>query len=514
MGHGPRHTSPRRAATRRRALTGRRWWTVPLATALVAVACTSPPTTGAADSEEAGAQDEGAGQGEAERQPPECPVDALDDATGPVNIDLWFGGLVGLAAQTMEDMARRFNQSQDQVVVTASNQSPDYRETFRTFEAASAAGGDQLPDIMYVENVQLQAMIDSGRVLPAQACMEADDFDLDSIEPLTRATYTVGDVFYPGYVNISNPILYYNQAHWEQAGLDPNDPPETLEEVAEQSRALKEAGVSEKPFSVQLDENKFSAWLNGAGVDMVDNRNGRNGPPTEATLDTPQTRELLELLRDMNDEGLLNGFGQVEGNIDHVLAVVDQQSSMVIETSTGASTIAAALGGDLTGADVGLNFDPSALDADLVPAAGPFPGIDAPGQVIPGGGAFFMMNTSEPAEQAAAWRFLRFMLEEDTVKRWHLDATHLPILSEAQDDPELQRFWEEQLAGVLVRNGDNQLRAADPDRPSALIGPYPDYQAEVERLMEAVVLGGADMDSALAEAEANVTESLQRYAGE
>ena len=498
--------------TQRRALAGLsrrgRWAAAGLALALVGAACTSPPTTGAPEAEEA-ADDAGA-----EPRLPDCPVDALDEAAGPVTIDLWFGGLIGEAAQTMEDMAARFNASQDEVVVRASNQSPDYRETFRTFEAASAAGGGQLPDIMYVENVQLQAMIDSGRVLPAQACMEADGFDLSSIEPLTRATYTVDDVFYPGYVNISNPILYYNQAHWERAGLDPNDPPETLKEVAEHARVLKEAGVSEKPFSVQLDENKFSAWLNGAGVDMVNNRNGRTGPATEATFDTPKTRELLAFLKEMNDEGLLNGFGVVEGNIDHVLAVVTQQSSMVIETSTGASTIAAALGGDLTAADVGLNFDPSTLDADLVPAAGPFPGIDAPGQVIPGGGAFFMLNTSDPAEQAAAWRFLRFMLEVDSVKQWHLGATYLPILSAAQRDPELQRFWDDELAGLLVRNGVDQLRAADPDRPSALIGPYPDYQEEVERAMEAVVLGGADIDSALAEAEANVTESLQRYAGE
>ena len=149
----------------------------------------------------------------------------------------------------MEDMVAGFNASQDDVVLNASNQGADYDEVYRKYTRAASAGTDQLPDMIYLEDTQLQAMADSGQVLPAQACMEAADYDLTDLEPAVRSKYSVDDVLLPGYMNVSTPVLYYNKAHWARAGLDPEDPPETLDELYEAAKALKDAGVSDKPFS-------------------------------------------------------------------------------------------------------------------------------------------------------------------------------------------------------------------------------------------------------------------------
>ena len=45
----------------------------------------------------------------------------------------------------------------------------------------------------------------------------------------------------------------------------------------------------------------------------------------------------MELLQQMNDEGLLNVFANTEGGIDQYLALVTQDSSMLIETSTAST---------------------------------------------------------------------------------------------------------------------------------------------------------------------------------
>jgi sn-glycerol 3-phosphate transport system substrate-binding protein len=109
----------------------------------------------------------------------------------------------------------------------------------------------------------------------------------------------------------------------------------------------------------------------------------------------------------MNDEQLLNAFANTEGTIDDYLALATQQSSMLIGTSTASTTIAAALGGNLTAAEAGIDFDESVLDrTDLVPGAGAMPGIETAGKILASGGAFYILNTSEPAQQAAAWTFL------------------------------------------------------------------------------------------------------------
>jgi sn-glycerol 3-phosphate transport system substrate-binding protein len=475
-----------------------------VAAALVAAACSEPPTTGSGNAVEIGAGG----------QLPDCPLDALDEATGPVEVDLWYGGLQGSTKATMEDIVARFNASQDQVRLTANDQGASYDELFRKYESASGTP-EQLPDLIYVEDIQLQAMIDGGQVLPAQACMEAAGYDLTNIEPVARSKYTVGDVLYPGYMNVSTPVLYYNKVHWVEAGLDPNDPPQTLDEVYEQAKKLKAAGVSEKPLSFRISRWFFETWLAGIGEDIVNNGDGRDAPATEATFATPEADDLVGWLKKMNDEGLLNVFANTEGSIDQYLALATQQSSMLIETSTASATIADALGGNLSAAEAGTDFDASVLDkTELVPGSAAMPGIESPGKVIPTGGAFYILNTSEPAQQAASWKFLEFMLQPENAKVWHLNGGYLPIVKAVQDDPEVQAFWQNDLAGALLHTAVEQLADADPDHPGPLIGPYVDEALAIENALDAVLFDNQDVTESLARAQDELTQSLERYAGD
>jgi sn-glycerol 3-phosphate transport system substrate-binding protein len=342
--------------------------------------------------------------------------------------------------------------------------------------------------------------------------MEAAGYDLTQIEPAARAAYSVDDVLYPGYMNVTSQVLYYNKAHWVRAGLDPDAPPRTLDEIYEQAVALKEAGVSDKPFSFKVSHAVFENWLSGEGVDVVDNDNGHDGLATEATFDDPVAVETLERLRQMADEGLINVFANAEGGIDHFLALVNQQSSMLIETSTASTTIAQAVSGTLTPAEAGVDFDASVIErADLVPGTAPFPGLSGPGQVHPGGGGFFLVSTSPPAELAGSWALLEYMLQPANAKAWHLGGGYLPIVKSVQDEPDVQAFWEDDLAGVLLKPGVDQLADADPDRPGPLIGPYPDFVTGLDLALESVLLDDGDPATALADARDQVTESLQRY---
>jgi sn-glycerol 3-phosphate transport system substrate-binding protein len=481
-----------------------------LATALVVAACSDPPTAGNAGEAQAG----GNGDDGGDAALPECPLDALDGADGPVEIELWYAGLAGTLDVVMRDMVTRFNASQDDVRLIASQQGAAYQEVERAYESA-AATPDQLPDLVYMEDTTLQSLVDDGTVLPAEACMEAADYDPTNLDAAARAKYTVDDVLYPGYMNVSTPVLYYNKAHWAQAGLDPDAPPGTLEELREQARALKAAGVSDRPFALQLNRWYFETWLSGIGQDIVDNDNGYGGRAAEATFDTPEARELLAFLDAMNDEGLLNVFTNTEGNIDHFLALAQEQSSMVLETSAASGTIRDALAGTITAEQAGVDVDDSFLaTADIVPGSGPFPGIDAPGRVFASGGAFYMLNHSEPERQAAAWRFLEFMLQPENALDWHVTAGYLPVVKAVADEPAVQAFRQDDVAGVLLGPSVEQLADADPDLPGPLIGPHPDEKRALEGAMEAILLDGADIGATLAAAQDDLTESLQRYAGE
>ncbi len=469
-------------------------------------ACGSPPTTSGTG---AGRTTEGTAKVDAK----DCPVAALDDAKGPVKVNMWFSGLVDPPLGVLTDMVERYNASQDKVVVTANNQGNAYQEGLEKYQGASSTPS-QLPQIMYLEDTMLGELVDKGQVLAAEACMLADDFDPTSIAPAARAAYSVDDVLYPGYMNVSTPILYYNKVHFQKAGLDPETPPKTIEEIEAAAKKLKEAGVSKKPFSFKADQWFVSTWLSGVGQDMVNNDNGRSEPATAATFDSDPARELFGDLQRMDDEGLLNAFPVTDGSIDHYLALINEDSSMLVETSTASSTIAAALGGELGESTGGVKIDTSMLDGKkIVPGSGEYPGLEASGQIYASGGAFFMMNTSSPEQQAASWDFLRFMWEPENATIWHVEGGYLPVLKDIINSPEITTFQETELDGKLLTPAVQQLATADPDRSGPLIGPYPAFQDILQGALEKVLFSGADVDKSLASAEAEATALLEDYNG-
>ncbi len=494
------HTSARSPRTRRpHALA-----TVVVVMGLVLGACGSPPSSGGSGGRETGSS---------ASKLPKCPLDALKKATGKVKVNLWYSGLVSPPSDVLEDMVKRFNASQDKVEVSADNQGNAYAEGLRKYEGASATP-DQLPDMIYLEDTMLGEMVDKDQVLPAQSCMEADNYDSTQITPAARASYEVDGALWPGYMNVSTPVIYYNKVHFQKAGLDPNKPPTTIDEVIADAKKIKAAGVAPKPFAFLANDWFFNTWAAGIGQDVVNNNNGRAKVATKATFNTPEMQTAMQKLADMKKDGLLNPFPVTDGSIDHYLSLVTGQSSMLIETSTASGTIAQVLGGNLTAKDAGIDFDPSTIDkSKVVPASGQLPGLKAPGKVYASGGAFYMLKTSSPAQQAASWQFMKFMLQPDNAKTWHITGGYLPVIKSVVDDPDVVKFQSTALDGLLLKPAVEQLAAADPDQAGPLVGPYTQFSRILRGAMEGVLFGGKDPKPALTKAQDDVDKLLKDYNG-
>ena len=467
-----------------------------LLSATAAVACGPPPTIEAQSGEPVAADNL-----------PECPMGELDKATGVTNIVVWHA-LGAEPGKALEEITKSFNDSQDRVKVTLQNQGADYDEVLRKYTAA-AASGTGVPAVVFLEDTTIQTVIDTGTLFPAEACAEEVGFDLDSVQPAVRSYYTVDDVFYPGYVNISGPILFYNRNHFRKAGLDANKPPKTLAEVRTMAEALKKSGI-EKPLALKLEPWFFTCWVNGVGEDIVTPDNGRSGPAKAANLDNPAAIEAMQWVQDMVADGLADPISDTPGQINQYLNVAQQKSSMLLETSTASTSIKAFLGGDL---DTG-GQDASAVDLEsLDPAASPFPGLAEEGQVRVSGGYFGISNRVPKAQQAAAATYLGFMAQPDQVVTWHLVGSYLPVIGDVADDPRIEKFWAEDRAGQLLKVGYDQLSLIDPDRPGPLIGPYPEYISAMQTAMESTARSGATPKAALEKANAQVDADLEQYYG-
>lgn len=441
---------------------------------------------------------------------PSCPIDSLRKARGPVKVTLWYSGLSAKPLDTLKSLVQAYNASQAKVVLQAENQGQDYDSGLAKVKGAVKT--KELPQLTLLENTATPAMVDSGIVFPAEACMKSSNVSLDDIEPAVRAYYTVDGVYWPGYVNVSEPILYYNKAAFVKAGLDAEKPPTNFVELRAAAEKLKASGVA-KPLALSLKRWFIESWLNGSGQSVVNAGDGRKGTPDKATLDTPETAKILTDLKKMSDDGLLQAIPNTPGNIDQYLAL-QGNSAMTIETSTASTSIAAFLKGDITGKDLGagdLQVDPTKLKA----GSASFPGVTQPGKVSVGGGAFFLFEPKayggSPEQLAGAWDFLRFMNQPSQAVQWHVQGSYLPSVKAVNDEPAVQRFAASDVAGALLKPAREQLSQIDPSRPGPLIGPYKDYGDAVEAMFESVMLKGTDPAKAVKETQARVTDALEKY---
>jgi sn-glycerol 3-phosphate transport system substrate-binding protein len=494
------------------------------AAALVLAACGGDDDGGDGAADTTPASEPGAtapaGTGDADTAPvdteapaadlPPCPLDALDEADGPVEVVVWHTQ-VAEPLDALTALADRYNSSQDRVRVRLESQGSAYGELKRKFQATLQTPGD-LPALIMFDDTATQEMADSGFVLPAQSCFDAAGVDLGQFASVATSYYTIDGVMWPVSANLGGILLFYNRDHFEAAGLDPDDPPQTLAEVRAAAEAIAAAGVAERPVAHELSSWKTEFWLTGAGSSIVDNDNGRgSGETTAATLsDNPEALELFTWFDDMQEDGLLEPIPSTDGQIDQYLALATQRSSMLIESSSAATSVEAFLGGQLD-PDVlgGTTPSPSGLD---ITASG-FPGLVPGSQTQMGGAAWYLLNTTAPEVQAAAFDFMTFMNSPEAQLEMLTVGSYLPWLTELVDDPAAAEFFDASMSGQWLEIAARQIDAIDPDFPGPLIGPYdPDMREAIERAQDALLLGSATPQEALDQAQAEIDELLEQYA--
>ncbi len=446
---------------------------------------------------------------------PACPVDALNQATGPVNVVLWHF-LQGETGKALQELADEYNASQSKVHVDVESQGTTNDELWSKYRAGISSG--DLPAIAVADDTVTVDIVDSGTVLPAQSCIQADDYDMSEFLQPAEQYYTIDNVLYPASVNLSGALLYYNKNHFRRAGLDPNTTPKTLDEVRDYAEKIKASSVVDKPVILKVGPPLIEMWLTGAGQSVVNNDNGRGtGQTTEAAFDTDMTVQLYAWVQQMQADGLLTVVPDVPAQIDQYLGMAQQTASMTIETSTAATTIEKFLSGDTSvaqetsGTADTSNVDLSALDI----GAAPVPGINEPGRLQMGGGAWYMTNTQPPEVQAAAWDFMKFFNSQSSQVTWNLKGSYLPYRTTAVDTPAIQDSWTNTTAGRwLAIAYDELLHGVDPNFPGPLMGPYDEFRKAIRSSVENMIFNGTAPADTVSQAADETTAALQRYQDE
>lgn len=112
-----------------------------------------------------------------------------------------------------------------------------------------AGGGDKV-DAVFSEMIWIPSLVDAGLAMPMKDVLDKDF--LDDYYPNILEAHSVDGVVYGAPLYVSPSLLFYNKDLFKKAGLDPNKPPKTYDEML---------GMAAKLSQLKTDDgNKIYAF--------------------------------------------------------------------------------------------------------------------------------------------------------------------------------------------------------------------------------------------------------------
>lgn len=431
---------------------------------------------------------------------PACPVNALDGATAPIDITFWHG-MSSDNETALIALTDAYNAEQDKVRVDLQNQTSYDSAVDKYINASSTTR----PALIQLPDFTLQEFADSGTIVPASACIESSGFDTSPFLPRALGAYTLEGVLWGVPFNISNPVLYFNRKMFEVAGLDPDDPPVSLEELRAASQQLVDSGAA--GTGMVLDSGADSGggwfleqWFGRVGELYADNGNGRLARATKVLYDNDLGVELLTFMQNMIDDGLAVSVGDNASGQDSFLKMVDPASpgAMTIGTSAALATVIQALGGGIA-----PGFTPDDFGVSPMPGPGDTPAVQV------GGASLWIVADKSDEEIAAAWDFITYLTGAQTQSTWAASTGYVPVRADATELDPLAATYESdprfRVAYDQLLSGSDDIAANAP-----ALGPLRAVRAVTARAV-AAIFGGSDVEVSLAEAAAASDDLIVSY---
>jgi len=398
-------------------------------------------------------------------------------------------GLAGAWTDTFDALIAEFENQHPNITVTAQkpqgNSPNPATDTVSSIQSQMVAGA--APDVAQLGFSDLDFTINQLGAKSLDDLVGEDEVqrNFDGARHPYAATARVladwdGETYGVPFV-FSTPVFYYNATLFEQAGLDPADPPTTWDEVASAASAI--ASKTGKG-GVYLDCLTKSAkdWCFQS---LVRSNGGRVLSQDRSTLefDGEPAVEATTMARNLVDAGATPKLSQQQG----YEAFARGDMGMILETSAIQGTFIKGAQG---------KWD---LRATTMPSFGSKP-------VVPtNSGASLFTFASDPAKQRASWELIEFLTSEESYTAISKGIGYLPLRTGLVDDADGLKDWAE--SSPLIGPNLTQLESMEP----WISMPGSDYLQIRDGMMDAVesiVYQGADPAATLTAAREQATTLL------
>jgi multiple sugar transport system substrate-binding protein len=360
---------------------------------------------------------------------------ASSASTAPVSISVasLIPGSTADATKQFNNQVAEFEKAYPNITV----KSVQYQWTGPTFAAKLAAG--TLPTVFTVpftdgrtlgENGQLADVTSQAKALPY--------FSKYNPAVIAEATTSDGKVIALPTAAYAQ-ALHYNRKLFSQAGLDPDKPPTTWDEVRADAKQIAEK--TGKPGYVEMGKNDNTAgWiLTTLAYSLGGQMESGTGTDAKATLDNDGTKQALQMLHAMrwDDNSMGSNFDYGWSDINQAFAA--GKVGMYVSGSDVYNTLVSA-----------NKVDPSIYGVTTLPIEGSDAGV------LGGGTLAAVRPDAKDAEKDAAMKWIDFYYEQPLVDQQQAvrNATTLKASGIPVGTPALPVFDKEQydLANTWIQS--------------------------------------------------------------
>jgi len=275
----------------------------------------------------------------------------------------------------------------------------EYEWTGPTF-AVQLAGGS-LPDVFTVPFTDSKTLLENGQLMDVTDEIAALGYT-DSFNPIILDGVKDADGNIYGFPRQAYAMgLHYNRQLFTEAGLDPDNPPATWEEVRAAAKKISEA--TGKAGYSQMAINNTGGWqLTAQSIARGGRTQVENGDGTyTSTINNPGTKATLEFLKALRWED--NSFG-FKNDLDWG-SINQEFAAGNIGMYTSGSDVYTALVRD-------FGMEPDQYGLSVLPLEGSDPGT------LGGGDIAVISPTVDEATKAASvkwidWYYMQKLMNED-----------------------------------------------------------------------------------------------------
>ncbi|MBU2980618.1 extracellular solute-binding protein [Lentibacter algarum] len=404
----------------------------------------------------------------------------------------WWHGMGGALGDTVNEIAKGFNASQDEYKITPSFKGT-YEETLTAGIAAFRAG--EQPNVLQVFDAGAATVIGAkGATMAVQDLLESNgvEFNIEDYISGVRYFYADADGKMIGMpFNSSSPVMYYNVQALEKAGVTP---PKTWEEFQTVTApALKDAGyvaMTQSHLPWVFVEN----FMSRNDMPFATNDNGYNGAEgTKILTNTPELKAHFTAMADWKEKGYFEWFGTGWG---------DNQTPFE-EGKVGIWFGSSGSFGGLSKQD--LPFDFSATYLPYWESV-----TTEPKQTFIGGAALFAMAGKSDEENKATTEFFKYLTSPEVQYMWHRETGYVPITTAAYDMAKADGHYD-RFPAAEVGIQQLSLEASENTRGYRM-GFYVQIRDVMNREFGRIFTGETSVDDAFNAIEKEANELLARFA--